>query len=134
MDGVPTSEFIKYFLNIIYVLNCCLAACSIIITFFSGILYGQLLPSSALVYLTDSLVSLAVLFKHSDTDIVSLLKDAHVLMAVPELYRYGREGYWFNQTYFVLYMLDGLLQVSSSYISFHSILTRIDYSLLLYFF
>jgi phospholipid-translocating ATPase len=33
-------------------------------------------------------------------------------MAVPELYRYGREGYWFNQTSFVLYMFDGLVQVS----------------------
>jgi len=36
--------------------------------------------------------------------------DAHVLMAVPELYRYGREGYWFSQKSFVLYMLDGLMQ------------------------
>ena len=35
-----------------------LAACSIIITFFSGTLYGQLLLSLALVYLIDSLVSL----------------------------------------------------------------------------
>jgi phospholipid-translocating ATPase len=40
--------------------------------------------------------------------------DAHVLMAVPELYRYGREGYWFNQKSFVLYMLDGIVQVSAS--------------------
>jgi len=41
--------------------------------------------------------------------------DAHVLMAVPELYRYGREGYWFNQTSFVLYMFDGLLQSAIIY-------------------
>ena len=117
--------------------NCCLAACSIIITFFSGTLYGQSLLSSALVYLIDSLVSLAVFFKHSDTDTVSVI-DAHVLMAVPELYRYGREGYWFNQTYFVLYMLDGLVQVSVSFhlflLNLPSILTRIDYSLLLFIF
>ena len=47
-------------------------------------------------------------------DVVSL-KDAHVLMAVPELYRYGREGYWFNQRSFVLYMFDGLVQVRASF-------------------
>ena len=85
-----------------YIPNFCFAACSIIITFFSGTLYGQLLQSLALVYLTDSLVRLAIFFKHFDADMVSLVKDAHVLMAVPELYRNGREGYWFNQTYFVL--------------------------------
>ena len=45
------------------------------------------------------------------------MKDAHVLMAVPELYRYGREGYWFNQKSFVVYMFDGLVQVSTSFIS-----------------
>lgn len=37
-------------------------------------------------------------------------------MAVPELYRYGREGYWYNQTSFVLYMFDGLVQVSACYL------------------
>ena len=36
-------------------------------------------------------------------------------MAVPELYRFGREGYWFNQKSFVIYMLDGLVQVSASF-------------------
>ena len=71
MDGVPTSEFINYVFNIISILNCCLAVCSIIIIFFSGTLYGQLRLSSALVYLTDSSVSLAVFFKHSDIEIVS---------------------------------------------------------------
>ena len=59
MDGVPTSEFMRYFHHL-RIPNCCFAACSIIITFFTGTLYGQLLLSSALVYLTDSLVSLAV--------------------------------------------------------------------------
>lgn len=45
------------------------------------------------------------------TDWRSLIKDSHVLMAVPELYRYGREGHWYNQTSFVIYMFDGLVQV-----------------------
>jgi len=33
-------------------------------------------------------------------------------MAVPELYHYGREGYWFGQKSFMIYMFDGLVQVS----------------------
>ena len=60
--------------NVFYIIsvsNCCLAACLIIITFFSGTLYGRLLLSLALAYLTDSLVSLALFVKPSDTDRVS---------------------------------------------------------------
>lgn len=37
--------------------------------------------------------------------------DDHVLMAVPELYWYGREGKWFGMRQFVVYMLDGVVQV-----------------------
>lgn len=36
--------------------------------------------------------------------------DAHILMAVPELYRYGREQRWFGFRIFAFYMLDGILQ------------------------
>jgi len=36
--------------------------------------------------------------------------DDHVLMDLPELYRYGREGRWFNIWWFVLYMLDATYQ------------------------
>ncbi|TFK36361.1 hypothetical protein BDQ12DRAFT_686784 [Crucibulum laeve] len=36
--------------------------------------------------------------------------DAHVLMELPELYRYGREGSWFGMWWFVVYMFDGVLQ------------------------
>jgi len=32
-------------------------------------------------------------------------------MALPELYRYGREGHWFNMKLFLAYMLDGIVQV-----------------------
>ena len=34
-------------------------------------------------------------------------------MAVPELYWYGREGKWFGMRQFVVYMLDGVVQVRS---------------------
>jgi len=36
--------------------------------------------------------------------------DADVLMAFPELYRYGRERTWFSMKSFVIYMLDGVVQ------------------------
>ncbi|KAJ7171938.1 phospholipid-translocating ATPase [Mycena filopes] len=38
------------------------------------------------------------------------LVDAKALMALPELYRYGREGRWFGFGSFVIYMLDGIYQ------------------------
>ncbi|KIY50739.1 phospholipid-translocating P-type ATPase [Fistulina hepatica ATCC 64428] len=43
------------------------------------------------------------------------LVDYHVLMALPELYRYGREGKWFGMKIFTIYMLDGLLQSAIVY-------------------
>ena len=39
--------------------------------------------------------------------------DYDVLMSVPELYHYGREGTWFRLRTFFLYLLDGLYQVSA---------------------
>ncbi|THH16144.1 hypothetical protein EW146_g4435 [Bondarzewia mesenterica] len=36
--------------------------------------------------------------------------DDHVLMALPELYRYGREGKWFGMKLFSAYMIDGIVQ------------------------
>lgn len=39
-------------------------------------------------------------------------------MALPELYRFGREGSWFSMKWFVLYMLDGVYQVCSSLLFF----------------
>ncbi|KAG6843812.1 hypothetical protein H0H87_000218 [Tephrocybe sp. NHM501043] len=36
--------------------------------------------------------------------------DAHVLMDLPELYRYGREGRWFGLKWFTIYMFDGVVQ------------------------
>ncbi|KAJ7436207.1 phospholipid-translocating ATPase [Mycena latifolia] len=38
------------------------------------------------------------------------LVDANALMALPELYRYGREGRWFGFKSFVIFMLDGIYQ------------------------
>ncbi len=41
--------------------------------------------------------------------------DDHVLMAVPELYYFGREGRWFGITQFIVYMFDGLMQSAIIY-------------------
>ena len=37
--------------------------------------------------------------------------DDTVLMALPELYRTGREGSWFGLRQFAIYMIDGVYQV-----------------------
>jgi len=39
--------------------------------------------------------------------------DSHVLVQVPEIYHYGREGTWFGMRLFFVYMFDGLVQVSA---------------------
>ncbi|PFH51676.1 hypothetical protein AMATHDRAFT_141843 [Amanita thiersii Skay4041] len=36
--------------------------------------------------------------------------DDEILMQFPELYRYGRTGYWYNTKYFCIYMFDGIVQ------------------------
>jgi phospholipid-translocating ATPase len=41
--------------------------------------------------------------------------DDDVLMALPELYRFGREGHWFNIKLFLIYMLDGVYQATVIY-------------------
>ena len=38
--------------------------------------------------------------------------DDDILMELPELYRYGREGYWYSTKLFIIYMLDAVYQVS----------------------
>jgi hypothetical protein len=40
-----------------------------------------------------------------------LLSDSVALMAIPELYRYGREGLWFGVMPFFIYMMEGVYQV-----------------------
>jgi hypothetical protein len=35
-------------------------------------------------------------------------------MDIPELYHYGREGYWFSMTQFYIYLIDGIYQVSAT--------------------
>ena len=37
--------------------------------------------------------------------------DDHVLMAVPELYRYGQEGKYFGVKLFTVFMFEGVIQV-----------------------
>ncbi|KAJ7481094.1 phospholipid-translocating ATPase [Mycena galericulata] len=51
------------------------------------------------------------------------LVDAEALMALPELYRHGREGRWFGLKWFILYMLDGIYQ---SVVLFFLILNTYD--------
>ena len=46
--------------------------------------------------------------------VMILCLDADVLMELPELYRYGREGKWFGLKWFTVYMFDGVMQVCSS--------------------
>lgn len=41
-----------------------------------------------------------------------LVLDSVALMAIPELYRYGREGLWFGAVPFLIYMVEGVYQVS----------------------
>ncbi|KAF8514068.1 phospholipid-translocating ATPase [Gautieria morchelliformis] len=41
--------------------------------------------------------------------------DADILMAIPELYRYGREGSWYGLRLFSIYMLDGIYQSAVVY-------------------
>ncbi|KAJ7047444.1 phospholipid-translocating ATPase [Mycena alexandri] len=45
--------------------------------------------------------------------------DAKVLMAVPELYHFGRERHWFNLHSFFVYLLDGLYQSVIIYFFIH---------------
>lgn len=46
-------------------------------------------------------------------------------MALPELYRYGREGHWFSMKWFVLYMLDGIFQVCLVYSALCGVITQL---------
>jgi phospholipid-translocating ATPase len=47
--------------------------------------------------------------------LLTLDPDDDILMAIPELYRYGREGRWFGSGTFVVFMLDGIYQVRAPY-------------------
>ena len=62
----------------------------------------------------------------------SLRIDDRVLMALPELYRFGRESKWFSMRLFNIYMADGVIQASSVLYSAQGKLTCCIRSLLLY--
>jgi hypothetical protein len=57
-------------------------------------------------------------------------------MALPELYRYGREGHWYNNKLFLVYMFDGVVQVSflrdSPWVPANLVQSAILYFLILY--
>ncbi len=44
------------------------------------------------------------------------LVDDHVLMALPQLYRYGREGKWFGVKLFTVFMMEGVVQVGRKFV------------------
>lgn len=41
-------------------------------------------------------------------------------MAIPELYRYGREGAWFGTWPFLIYMLEGAYQVRNQRLNLYA--------------
>jgi hypothetical protein len=43
--------------------------------------------------------------------VLTVVLDANVLMALPELYSFGRKGHWFGLKWFTIYMLEAVLQV-----------------------
>ncbi|KAG2019667.1 phospholipid-translocating ATPase [Coprinopsis cinerea AmutBmut pab1-1] len=47
------------------------------------------------------------------------IMDYHILMDVPELYHYGREGHWFTLRSFFVYLFDGVLQSVIIYFLIH---------------
>ncbi|KAF8969603.1 hypothetical protein BDZ97DRAFT_1794193 [Flammula alnicola] len=61
------------------------------------------------------IVCLNIRSSYVSLPLTHLLIDDHVLMAVPELYWYGREGKWFGMRQFVVYMLDGIIQSAIIY-------------------
>ncbi|KAG9086352.1 hypothetical protein FRC06_003138 [Ceratobasidium sp. 370] len=56
--------------------------------------------------------------------------DADILVTLPELYRYGREGRWFGVRVFAVYMLDGIYQSAIIfffvYYAYHTTSARTD--------
>lgn len=63
----------------------------------------------------------------------TLCTDDHLLMDVPELYWFGREGRWFGIGQFIAYMLDGLIQVCNTRISRYTYTRNIEQSAIIYF-
>jgi hypothetical protein len=92
------------------VLILCTAYLSIL-TFCFGIRSGLLPRSSPSACLIDLLVSDIVAILCRTWVLISHCADDTVLMALPELYRFGREGTWFGLRSFIIYMLDGVYQV-----------------------
>ena len=99
--------YVSFFLPFILV-------CLSIRTYFGGMYSGRCALSLRWVYLIvllvstftrsyDSGVYLLMFMLHSDDDI---------LMQLPELYRYGREHYWYSTKLFAIYMFDAVYQVS----------------------
>ena len=60
--------------------------------------------------LFDRIVGACTVMLISDPETHRLVDD-HILMALPQLYRYGREGKWFGVKLFSVFMMEGVVQV-----------------------
>jgi hypothetical protein len=86
-------------------------ACLNTLIFYFGTRSSRLLLSLPLEY---SIVSSVSSFTPFGRQPLIMYTDDDILMALPELYRKGREGKWFGTKLFLIYMFDGVVQVQPS--------------------
>ena len=110
--GVHNSAFTIFPLPLLLLTSVVWIAFSSILISCGGTRSGRSRRSSPSVCSTVSLVCNLYAIVVALT-FITIPPDDDVLMALPELYRYGREGHWFNMKLFLAYMLDGILQVCS---------------------
>ena len=104
-------------------------ASSSILIFCGGTYFGLYVLSLLLVcsiVLSVSVYSCTFICEGSDARL-----DDDILMQLPELYRYGRENYWFGTKTFSIYMIDAVYQVcNTSFLNWRNLMC-VTYSLLL---
>ncbi|GJJ12412.1 hypothetical protein Clacol_006654 [Clathrus columnatus] len=106
ISSIRTSSVLVYYGGSKYIALGALNTSWNILTSFSGTYSLPCARLSLLAYLIALLVGpLASYFTP-----VLIVSDANILMAVPELYRYGRENTWFGFRLFTAYMLEGIVQ------------------------
>ena len=77
----------------------------------SGTFYGLSRPLLRSAYSIEILVSHRTRSPASERNVHAYLTDSVALMAIPELYRYSREGLWFGAIPFSIFMMEGVYQV-----------------------
>ena len=75
-------------------------------------------PCALLSPLDCSIVLLVSLYQFRNLLLSDSQLDDDILMEVPELYRYGREGHWFGNKVFLMFVLDAVIQVSIDLLAF----------------